>query len=152
MNRIDITVEGFPEPEWLPLVPSFCDKVMGELSLDNTELSIVFCNNEFIRELNLRFRGKDEPTDVLSFSQREGDDSIIPFEGMTAVGDIVISLEMIEETNSELHVEPEEELKRLLIHGILHLAGYDHSDNSPDQRMLVIQEELMEKFSEERIS
>ena len=151
MNHIDFTVEGVPEPGWLAQAQSFCEKILKELSLDNCELSIVFCNNEFIRELNHRFRGKNEPTDVLSFSQNEGERIAETLEGFVPAGDIVISLEMLEETKTEFKVDPEEELKRLLIHGILHLAGYDHSDNSPEQSMLVLQENIVEKCSEEKI-
>jgi probable rRNA maturation factor len=152
MNCVDVTVEGLEEPSWIPKVPRFCEKILEKLSLDNWEVSIVFCTNEFIRELNNRFRGKDEPTDVLSFSQNEGakDFPIVP-DGYDLVGDIVISLEMLRDTVSEFSIEPDEELKRLIIHGFLHLAGYNHNDNSPERPMLVLQEKILQGFAEEKI-
>jgi probable rRNA maturation factor len=152
MNCVDVTVEGLEEPPWVPRVSEFCEGILEKLSLDNWEVSIVFCSNEFIWELNNRFRGKDGPTDVLSFSQNEGaEDFPMVRDGPQPVGDIVVSLEMLRETVAEFSIDPEEELKRLLIHGVLHLAGYNHSDNSPEQQMLVLQEKILQELSEEKI-
>jgi len=151
LNIVEITVVGLEEPPWLPGVERFCVKVLEQLQLDNWELSIVFCTNKFIRELNNRFRGKNEVTDVLSFSQSEGE----PFPSYPnlskTIGDVVISLEMIE-TNRETTGESwEAELKRLLIHGILHLAGYDHEEAEEEGEMLNLQDRLLQTLMEERI-
>lgn len=151
MNIVEITVVGLEEPPWLAGVEHFCVKVLEQLQLDNWELSIVFCTNKFIRELNNRFRGKNEVTDVLSFSQSEGE----PFPSYPnlskTIGDVVISLEMIE-TNREITGESwEAELKRLLIHGILHLAGYDHEEAEEEGEMLDFQDQLLQTLMEERI-
>ncbi len=152
MNRIDVSVEDLDPPPGLENVPPFCHKILDALTLDNWEVSIVFCGNEFIRELNREFRGKDEPTDVLSFSQGEGDDGFPAPKGeFTVAGDIVISLDSLEETRREFSVEPGEEIKRLLIHGLLHLAGWDHGDDDPSGPMLRLQEELLRTFAEERV-
>jgi probable rRNA maturation factor len=72
-------------------------------------------------------------------------------DGYDLVGDIVISLEMLRDTVSEFSIEPDEELKRLIIHGFLHLAGYNHNDNSPERPMLVLQEKILQGFAEEKI-
>ena len=64
-------------------------------------------------------------------------------------GDIVISLDSLKKNCSDFEVSEDEELKRLLIHGILHLAGYDHSDNSPEQEMLKLQERILATFMQE---
>ncbi|RMD87700.1 MAG: rRNA maturation RNase YbeY [Candidatus Dadabacteria bacterium] len=87
----------------------------------NAEISILLTGNAKIRELNKSYRGIDAPTDVLSFAMLEGDIS----EGVPA-GEIVISLEMALKQAEELDINPYQELLRLLIHGLLHLAGYDH--------------------------
>jgi len=152
MNRVEVAVRRIDPPDWLHRVPPFCSKVLDKLALDNWEVSIVFCNNEFIRELNRGYRGKDEPTDVLSFSQKEGDDGFPSPEGeFAAAGDIVVSLETLKDTSAEFSVDPREEIKRLLVHGLLHLAGHAHEDNGPERPMLVLQEEILRSFSEERI-
>jgi probable rRNA maturation factor len=151
LNIVEITVVGIEEPPWLRGVERFCVKVLEELQLDNWELSIVFCTNKFIRELNNRFRGKNEVTDVLSFSQSEGE----PFPSYPnlakTIGDVVISLEMVETNRDTTGESWEAELKRLLIHGILHLAGYDHEETEEEGEMLDLQDRLLQKLMEERI-
>lgn len=93
------------------------------------ELSIVFTDDNDIRELNKAYRDKDKPTDVLSFSQLEGGNQIA---SNTLLGDIVISLDTAQSQATELGVSFNQELVRLIIHGILHLFGYDHEDVSEE--------------------
>ncbi|MDR1625272.1 MAG: rRNA maturation RNase YbeY [Spirochaetia bacterium] len=149
MNRVMTRAEKIGRPPWAAPAASFCRKVLRKLSLDNCELSVVFCNNEFVRDLNLRFRGKDEPTDILSFSQEEGGG--FPGEGARVIGDMVISVDMLARNCREFRVAEEEELKRLLIHGILHLSGQDHQGLNPGQPMLVLQEKILQELSEETL-
>jgi probable rRNA maturation factor len=151
MNTVDITVEGIEEPPWIEEVGTFCKNVLQELQLDNWEVSIVFCNNDFIRELNNRFRGKNEATDVLSFSQLEGDDFPSFQTPSKMAGDIVISLDMVEQNQRETGDSWETELKRLLIHGILHLAGYDHADKESEEEMMEYQNRLLQHLYEGKI-
>ncbi len=112
------------------------------------DFSIVFCGNEFIKDLNRDFRNLDEPTDILSFEIGEEfeDES-----GRTVfnAGEIIISFERLFYNSSEFGVTANEELKRLIIHGILHLSGMDHSDNSPEQEMLRIQENILNTLGTE---
>ncbi|HOJ49764.1 MAG TPA: rRNA maturation RNase YbeY [Spirochaetota bacterium] len=99
------------------------------------EISIVFCNNEFITELNKKYRGKDYPTDVLSF---EGIDNFL--------GDIVIS---IEKANEQKNESLKKEIEDLLIHGILHLLGYDHEKNEEEYiKFFNIQKNILENIKE----
>ncbi len=150
MNSVDISVAGIEEPSWISNVEQFCLKVLEELQLDNWELSIVFCNNQFIRELNNRFRGKNEVTDVLSFSQSEGEPFPASPNLTKIIGDIVVSLEMVETNRSATGESWEMELKRLLIHGILHLVGYDHKEAEEEGEMMDLQDRLLQQFREER--
>ncbi|NMC64418.1 MAG: rRNA maturation RNase YbeY [SAR324 cluster bacterium] len=95
-----------------------------------SELSLLFCDNSCIRELNRHYRKKDKATDVLSFSQLEGTDS-----GLSSVlGDIVISTEYAAVEAKKRKVSLDQEILRLLIHGILHLFGYDHERVSNTKR------------------
>jgi probable rRNA maturation factor len=108
MNRIVIRAHEGEKPKWAPAAAAFCKKVLRRLSLDNYELSVVFCTNEFIRNLNREFRNKDEPTDILSFSQAEGGGFPVMGEGASVIGDMVISLDMLQETGREFSVTEEE--------------------------------------------
>jgi probable rRNA maturation factor len=141
MNRILISSAGIEELPWFAAAAEFLDLALHTLGKDDWILSVVFCGDEFIRNLNLEYRRKDEPTDVLSFSM--GDTVEEEGKTWTLAGDIVVSLPALGRNVSEFHVSQNEELKRLLLHGILHLGGMDHENNDPAQPMLLEQEEIL---------
>ena len=92
----------------------------------------------FRSELNREHRGKDEPTDVLSFPIDEDDD----LDGVTRLlGDVVICVPVAERQAAEQGVEPGDELVDLLVHGVLHLLGYDHETD--DGEMLARQDAIV---------
>lgn len=156
-NRILISVEeGMEEPSWLEKIEPFVQKSMKEAGYDGEEISIFFCTDSFIQNLNKEYRNIDSPTDVLSFENGE----IYEDEDGTewnAAGDIAISLETLPKNAAYFEVEENEELKRLLIHGILHLNGLDHGEEhvekgvEPECEMLRIQKRIMEALKEEVI-
>ncbi|MHB9153238.1 MAG: rRNA maturation RNase YbeY [Spirochaetales bacterium] len=149
MNRVSIDWRDIDEPAWLAKAERFADKALLSLGKDNWDLSLLFCADEFIRALNRDYRNKDEATDVLSFSMAD----TIEEEGRTVfiAGDIVISIPAMERNAEEFGAGIDEELKRLIVHGILHLSGMDHEDNSPSQPMLMEQEALLKSFEGEKI-
>ncbi|TVR01847.1 MAG: rRNA maturation RNase YbeY [Spirochaetaceae bacterium] len=152
MNVADVSIDEGVEPAPDPAkTVSFVHRVLAELSIDGWEISLRFCDDELIRSLNREYRHIDEPTDVLSFSQTEGDPMGGAADGPVVAGDLVISVAAAGRSAVEFDVELEQELKRLIIHGVLHLAGYDHSDNSSDQPMLQRQEALVDSLAEERL-
>lgn len=149
MNRVAISAEEDPLPLREDNIRRFILGVLDSLAHDRWDLSVLFCGDRYIRKLNAQFRRKDEPTDVLSFTlgetiEEDGEIRYLP-------GDIVISLETLAENARYFKVSPEEELRRLLIHGILHLAGMDHATNADIEPMLRLQESLMAEQSRERI-
>jgi probable rRNA maturation factor len=151
MNQVSINVSDIEIPLWLNSVKSFILKVLDVLDRDNWDLSVVFCGDVFIRRLNAEYRGKDEATDVLSFplgTILEGENGT---EGRYLPGDIVISLETLRENAKYFRLPEEEELRRLLIHGILHLDGMDHTTNDEKEPMLQLQERLLGRLAGERI-
>lgn len=91
------------------------------------ELSILFVGDRKMLELNRAYRGKNKTTDVLSF---EAGIPVSIKEGPLILGDIVISIPMAESQAQSANIEFYDELCRLLIHGVLHLTGYDH-EGSP---------------------
>lgn len=110
-------------PIELDFIKSVAEEIMRfEASPENAELSLVFCDDDFIQKLNKDYRGKNEPTDVLSFPIDEE-----TFEAeVRMIGDIVISIETAVRQAEHLNHQPLLEVVFLLIHGLLHLHGYDH--------------------------
>ena len=136
------------EPQWLPKIEGFLEAVLNKLQLSGWELSVLFCKDDFIQELNKNYRQLDMPTDVLSFNSGSIYQDEDELEWFSA-GDIVISVDTLVKNAVEFDVSQDQELKRLLIHGVLHLSGMDHSDNSPEQPMLQLQEILLQDFMAE---
>jgi probable rRNA maturation factor len=95
---------------------------------ERSELSIVICDDARVRELNLAYRGTDAPTDVLSFAQIEGGEFARPEGAAQHLGDVIISIETAKRQADEAGIALADEVSHLLVHGILHLLGYDHED------------------------
>ena len=139
MNKVFFHAEEVPLPSWTKKAESFVKKVLDAVKCKNWEVSVLFCNNSYIKNLNSQYRDKDEPTDVLSFNLGETDAD----SGRYLAGDIVVSLDALEENARFFNVSVDEEMRRLLVHGILHLSGEDHSTNEPEEPMLKRQEEIL---------
>jgi len=107
--------------------------IMAELELANSELSVLFTDDPGIQDLNREYREKDQTTDVLSFPQDEEAEN---GEGQILLGDVVVSVETAARQAEDHHLSLEEELILLLIHGILHLMGYDH-ERSPQEAQIM---------------
>lgn len=156
-NRILIDVqEGMDTPVWLEKAEAFVNKVMDFQKWEKEEVSILFCNDDFIHELNKTYREIDSATDVLSFENGETYEDENGEEWLSA-GDIAISLETLPKNAVYFEVSEDEELRRLLVHGLLHLNGYDHGEEhvekgvEPECEMLKIQKTIMESLSNETI-
>lgn len=107
-------------------------------------LSVALINNEEIQRINRDFRDKDQPTDVISFAYHETEDYLIgPYD---TLGDIVISLERVEEQRKEYGHSFKRELFYVLTHGILHLLGYDHMNEEEKKEMRAREEEILGKY------
>jgi probable rRNA maturation factor len=149
VNNVIVNAREVILPSWSGSVCRFALKVLEKIKRDNWELSVLICGDKTITELNSMYRDKAEPTDVLSFSlgetMRDGDKTIyLP-------GDIVISLDTLRENAEYFGTPQDEELRRLLIHGILHLDGMDHKTLDEKEPMLVLQEEILNNLNNEHI-
>lgn len=142
MNQVLIDVENIPEPAWLDKLEAYALAVLAHLGRDEWELSLLLCDDGTIAGLNRDYRGKEGPTDVLSFAQVEGPDEV-PAVGYFLAGDIIVSLDSVRSNAAYFGVPADQELKRLVIHGILHLSGLDHASNEPDEPMLALQERIL---------
>ena len=102
---------------------------------DDCEVSVTFCDNEEIRELNLRFRNIDRATDVLSFPLFDDDGMDAHVEELDCMlGDIVLSLERARQQAEEYGHSFEREVAFLTVHSTLHLLGYDHETGEEDEK------------------
>ena len=125
----------------------FVEKVLRRRNLEGWELSVRLCDDPAIRELNRRYRGVDAVTDVLSFSQREGAGAAAGSgPGALPAGDVVVSVPTLRRNAARRGIDASEELKRLLIHGILHLEGMDHEAGGRQEPMIVLQEQLVREL------
>ncbi len=118
---------AIPRPKDLGLL---AEKVLASEGLSG-KVNLIFCENDYVRELNFRFRNLNKVTDVLSFLYEE--------EGI--LGEIYIATLQAKAQAPRWKNTFYNELKRLIVHGSLHLAGYDHM-NSPDRKRMRAREDL----------
>ena len=117
------------------------DAVLAEEGLHGDfEVSVSFVTNEEIKELNREYRNVDSETDVLSFPMDE------VFDGVTILGDIVISTQKIIEQANDFNHSLEREMCYLTVHSMLHLLGYDHMNKDEKNKMRAKEKEIMKKL------
>ncbi|OGP84337.1 MAG: rRNA maturation RNase YbeY [Deltaproteobacteria bacterium RBG_16_54_11] len=106
-------------------VKKMAERILSDLGFRESELSIVLVDDDEIQRLNREYLSRDHPTNVLAFAMREGEDRHL---NPSVLGDVVVSVETAEREARQRGVILEEEMVLLLVHGILHLLGYDHED------------------------
>lgn len=166
MNSIDVSSDssnGPEQPEYPHIeqaVRRACDAALARLGRDNWEVSVLLCSDDTISGLNATYRKKEGPTDVLSFSQLESADGDSAPDDYTAgfsrpsvaAGDIVISVDRARAQAREAAVPLEEEIARLAVHGVLHLGGYDHTEEETEGEMFELQDEILASLRRENLS
>ena len=130
-NKVDFTTE------LEETIYAVVDKTFEYEDVEPRSVSVLITDNEEIHELNLQYRQKDAPTDVLSFPLFDEDGNLDEEE----LGDIVISLEKAQSQAEEYNHSLKREVAFLTAHSMLHLLGYDHENG--EQEMYVKQEEIL---------
>lgn len=120
-------------------VRKIIENLLASLKLPDRDLSILFVDNKKIRQLNKQYFHKDYPTNVISFSYMDGLTSEV-------IGDIVISIERIREEAESLSVPFYERLFTLIIHGLVHILGYDHTGDKNQARRMRYREKKLLNF------
>ncbi len=128
-------------------IPGLIDQVIRLLGAEEVEagagLAVRITGDSLLRELNLAHRGVDEPTDVLSFGAEEGE----PFPELEGepryLGDIAVSLEAVRRQAPEAGLSVDDELAHVILHGTLHLLGYDHETPEEDADMRAREEAIL---------
>jgi probable rRNA maturation factor len=115
------------------------------------EVSVMYVNDETIHELNRTYRDVDRPTDVLSFAMQEGEDSFPEIDELPMLGDIIVSVEKAQEQAVAYGHAVKREMAFLLVHGFLHLIGYDHQDEEAEREMFGLQEEILVQLGLPRV-
>jgi probable rRNA maturation factor len=133
---IDPAFGRFVQADWLTAIARITLEHEG---VGSCQLSIAIAPDDDVRALNLQYAGEDKPTDVLSFSQEEGEEFVRPPEASRHLGDVIISYETAERQAGEAGHDVDSEVAHLLTHGILHLLGYDHAE--PDQEAVMREKE-----------
>lgn len=122
---------------------------------DGAEVSVTIVNNEEIQKINKEYRGKDYPTDVISFALEEdgeGEVEIIGADMPPVLGDIIISVDKAREQAEEYGHSLMRELGFLTVHGFLHLLGYDHMTEEEEKEMFTKQKEILNRYGLSRSS
>ena len=151
MSNVDITYDISDVQEFMDeeKIKEFVDMILEHEKLENTEntyVSFLITTNDIIQNINSEYRGKDTPTDVISFAYNETE-NIGPFD---ILGDIIISAEKVTEQAKEYGHSTEREFYYVLCHGMLHLLGYDHIDDEDKKVMREKEEELLKEIGYER--
>ncbi len=152
LEKIDVFVReeflGVVDKQWVRRIARIVLK--AERVALPYEVSLVFTDSKIVQQLNRDYRGVDEPTDVLAFymlSQKETDDSFaLPPDGVTRLGEVVISYPQAVIQAKEQGHSTEKELALLIIHGILHLLSYDHEGTAEASKMGRRERELLERY------
>jgi len=112
--------------------------ILSDVGEAAAELGILFVGDQRMRSLNRQYRGKDRTTDVLAFAMREA-----PHSSSTVLGDVVIAVPTAVRQAKEGQRSLDEELTVLLVHGILHLCGYDHERSEKEARRMQRRERMI---------
>ncbi len=140
-------------PVHLPRLRGWVERVLTMQRCENAEVGIVLVNDRRMREYNRDYRQQDKPTNVLAFALREGEEQILgisetmqsisPRDPSSPLGDVVISLATTAREAEKYRRPHEKHLLMLLIHGLLHLMGYDHERSEPERRRMERREKVL---------
>lgn len=145
--------------EWLTLIEQLLNYAGQYIELpDNTEMSVTLVDNEKIHAINKEYRGVDKATDVISFAIEEDDGEDLPIilsdelalEIPKNIGDIFVSIDKVKEQAEYLGHSEERELGFLVVHGFLHLNGYDHMQPDDEKEMFGLQRKILDAYGLKR--
>lgn len=132
----------------LQLLDKVVCKVSELLNVNNSFVSVVLTDNKHIHEINKTYRNIDRETDVISFAFMDNDENIK--SDITDLGEIYISLEKAHSQAEDYNHSFEREICFLLVHGLLHLLGYDHMNEKDEKEMFGLQDEILSSLGVER--
>lgn len=148
MNNFEIYNETEEQIEELNGLKDLLDYALNYMKIDNAEFNVIIIDNEKIHEINREYRGVDRPTDVITFALEDHKD--IEFEDIRLLGDVYISIEKARSQAEEYGHSLKREISFLTIHGLLHLLGYDHMEETEEKEMFKLQNEILDSYGIKR--
>ena len=148
MSNIEFTNETEEELTEVKELKKLIKYAIKYMKLDNLEFGVIFVDNKKIKEINKEYRNIDRETDVITF--RLADYEEVIYDKINVLGDIYISLEKARSQSVEYGHSYLRELSFLLIHGFLHLLGYDHMNKEDEEEMFRLQEEILDGYGIKR--
>lgn len=144
-NEYDIEVEeGVDVPIGLEEIEADCDLILRREGVDRPcRVSLSVVSDARIRELNVTWRGRDAVTDVISLECERPDDPDLALGEPCELGDIVLAPAYIAAQAARLGTTAADEFRLLLVHGMLHLLGYDHLEDAEAETMEAREDELL---------
>ena len=139
---VGVSMRGRRAPALAARLGRSARRLLRALDLRHGELSLLLVSDGEMRRLNRRWRGRDRPTDVLAFAQAEGPGGAP--DGM--LGDVVISVDTARRQARQRGETLGREADRLLIHGLLHLLGYDHERSAAEARRMQRRERALARW------
>lgn len=141
--RISIISEGVKLPLTKNEIKRLALKILSLAKEENSSVSLVFVNDESMRALNRKYRKIDRPTDCLTFPMREGEDSQLNPE---LLGDVVISVDTAKRNAKSFGTDIKDEATLYIIHGILHLLGFNDTDRRERAKMKSLEENILRRL------
>lgn len=161
MTNIDITfndeIDFLTDANWQTWIEQLLDLAYTRISKTNKlEMSINFVSNDEIKKINREYRDKDRVTDVISFAIEDGgfdidmSDFLDDPDFVEDIGDLFIAPKVVEEHGKEYGHGFKREFGYTLVHGFLHLNGYDHIDPGEEKEMIGLQNQILDEYGLER--
>ena len=154
MIAVELSKEGWPEADWDALATRAARAAItatphGELATTPAlvEISVRLTSDDEVRQLNARYRGKDKPTNVLSFPMIQPDllDTVTQNsdDGEVLLGDIVLAQGVCAAEAVDKRASLHDHATHLIVHGVLHLLGYDHQDDAQAEHMEAVERDVL---------
>lgn len=144
--QLDIIIE---DGDWGAFAPvedaldEVADVISRRFDLGDAEAAVALSSDDRVRALNLTYRGKDKPTNVLSFPASE---QAMPAGAPRHLGDIVLAAETVAREAAAEGKPPRHHLQHLVVHGLLHLLGYDHESEAEAREMEALEVEILREL------
>lgn len=148
MINIEYTNETKEEVKELKEIKKLVKYAVKYMKLDNIEFGIIFVDNKKIKEINKEYRNIDRETDVITF--RLADYEEVIYDKINVLGDIYVSIDKARSQSIEYGHSYLRELSFLIVHGFLHLLGYDHMNIEDEKEMFNLQEAILDGYGIKR--
>lgn len=129
-------------------IENLLEKSVKYLNIEDAIFNVIIVDDEKIHQINKEYRNIDKTTDVISFALEDNMDVVLP--DLRVLGDIYVSIDTARRQAYEYYNTEQEEIRFLVIHGLLHLLGYDHMTDEDKKEMRTLEEEILNEYDIKR--